>query len=381
VASTSFRRRVAKRYYRNQGSAERRSVLGEVVSFGITRAVDWRVNRRVPAFPTEGVVPLEQASHVMLVRSRSPWHFSPQTYAQESAFAHALTDRGREFAVTDQPDRIFEKSVIWFLPDFLVAPRLWDYSRQTREFVAGLERQGNRVLCSSDETAYWENKAHMHRRLDEIGASTPATVILTRENWESAPFEFEPVLIKQEHSAGSAGIHHFAEAREAREFVAGYPFRPTESLIMQEVVRGATRDLRLTIVGNSQIDSATYWRTKSREALSAAEWTTTATTYDSLVEHGNIPGSALPFVAGHLRALGVRTAGVDLMWADDDVTRDPLILEFSPYYQPNPPKPPRYEALTYKQFKTAWDAEDGYLAQQYHAFREIADQILDQELF
>jgi hypothetical protein len=176
-------------------------------------------------------------------------------------------------------------------------------------------------------------------------------------------------------------IHYFAKAAEARRFVAAYSFRPTESLIMQEVVRGATKDLRLTVVGDSEVSAATYWRVKSRAALASPEWTTTATSYDSHVIHGDIPETALASVLPHLQALGVRTAGIDLIWVDDDTTRKPLILEFSPYYQPNPPLPGRYGATGYKEFKRNWFAKDGYLSRQYDVFRDIAGEILDQGLF
>lgn len=356
-------------------------VLSRVVWAGHDLSLAYKTKRRVPRPPREAIVALDAAPDVVLVLSQSPWYFSPPMYAQESAFAHELAARGRAFAVTERADRIVDKSVAWFPPDFFVSPRLWDYSRQAREFAAGLERQGNQAFCSSDEMALWENKARMHERLDEVGAPTPKTRILAADTWESVPFDIEPVLIKKEHSSGSAGIRHFATARAAREYAASYRFQPTESLIMQELVRGATRDLRVTMVGERVIESASYWRVKSDEALASGEWTSTATTYNSRVEHGDIPPSVVPFVAGHLRQLGVRTAGVDLMWPDDDLTQPPLILELSPQYQPNPPKPARYAELSYKQFKADWAAEDGYLARQYQVFREIAAEILDQDLF
>lgn len=361
-------------------TAENRRSLGAIRNAARLCSRDWLANRRVPPLPRDAVVPLDAASVVLLQCSWSGWEFTPQAYAQECAFGHELAARGRTFAVTDRPELIFGKSVVWFLPNDFVSPRLWDYSRQVRDFAAGLERQGNRVFCSAEETAFWENKAHMHQRLADVGAPSPATRIITSENWQSVAFDIAPVLIKKEHSAGSAGIYHFSTSREAHEFVQRYPFRPTESLIMQELVAGATRDLRVTMVGDQPIESATYWRTKSPEALAKSEWTTTATTYNSLVDHRNIPDSAVPFVAHYMRELGIRTAGVDVMWVDDDVTREPLILEFSPYYQPNPPKPARYDSVSYKEFKTNWAATDGYLAQQYHVFREIAGQILDQDL-
>jgi glutathione synthase/RimK-type ligase-like ATP-grasp enzyme len=270
---------------------------------------------------------------------------------------------------------------VWFLPNYPISPPVWDYSRQVREFAAALERQGNRLFCSSTEMAFWENKVHMHQELDRAGAPTPATRILTADTWHESSFDLEPVLLKEEHSSSSDGIHHFNVSADARRFVAGYPFRPGESLIMQEVVRGATRDMRVTVVGDRVIASASYWRTKSLEALASSHWTTTATSYNSRVDHAAVPAAVQMFVATYLRALGVRMAGVDLIWTNDDITQEPLILEFSPHYQPNPPKPARYADLSYKEFKSKWAAPEGYLECQYQVFREIAAAILDGGFF
>jgi hypothetical protein len=341
----------------------------------------WWVDRTISPMPTEALVPLEETRDVLLLCSRMVRHFDPKINLQELAFAHELADRDREFAVAGDPRIIFDKSVIWVLPNHLVWPRLWDYSRQVQEFAAGIERQGNRLFCSSDELAYWENKATMHKRFGEVGVPTPETRILTVESRDSVEFDIEPVLLKEEHSAGSAGIHYFATANEAREFVKTRQFRPSESLIMQEIVHGATKDLRLTLVGDQMIGSATFWRRKSPDALSSGRWTTTASKYGSSIEHENIPAQVVPIVAGYLRRLGMRTAGIDLMWVDDDVSQPPLVLEVSPYFQPNPPKPDRYAHLTYKQYKERPYVKDGYLLQQYGVFREMAAQVLDQQLY
>lgn len=353
----------------------------ELMRTARTSVAQRKVRRLVPPIPSDAILPLEEASDVLLIRSRSPWHFSEQAYAQEHAFAIELAARGRRFALTDQAWQIFDKSVAWFLPDNFVAPALWDYSLQMRQFVAGLEAQGNRVFCSSDEAAYWENKVHMHRALDAIGAPTPRTLIVGEDRTGVGALDFEPVLVKEEHSSGSAGIHHLSSAASARDFIAGYTFRGGEHLLVQKLVRGATRDLRLTMVGATYVPSCSYWRTKSAEALASPEWTTTATTYNSTVSHGDVPAGVVPFIADVLDKLKVRTAGVDLMWEDDDVSGPPLILELSPIYQPNPPKPERYAHLSYKQFKADRFAADGYLAGQFQAFRDIAAQILDQGLF
>jgi glutathione synthase/RimK-type ligase-like ATP-grasp enzyme len=330
--------------------------------------------------PSEAVVPLEETTDVLLLCSRSVRRFAPQVYLQELAFAIEMAARNRVFAVTDDASVLSDKAVAWFLPNRFISPQLWDYSRQVYEFASGLERQGNRLFCSAHETAFWENKAHMHQRLDDAGVPTPKTRLLTRENWSSTAFDIQPALIKQEHSAGSSGIRYFATADDARTFVSNYRFRPTESLIMQEVVAGATRDLRLTLVADAMIQPATYWRQKTANALSRPEWTTTATTYGSQVRHAQIPESVGPLAAEYLRRLQIRTAGIDLIWSDDDLSRDPLFLELSPYYQPNPPKPMRYEHWTYKEFKAKPYAEEGYFFQQFSVFREIYRQVLDQGL-
>jgi hypothetical protein len=335
--------------------------------------------------PEGAIVPVDQASEVILLcsRYRAP-NVVPQAHVSELAFAHELAARGCSFAVTEKSRDLFDKAVVWFIPgdgqDF-VTPQLWDYSGQVRGFAEGLERQGNRPFCSSQETAFWENKAHMHRRLDEIGAPTPKTEVLTADNWGATSFDIEPVLIKEEHSSASQGVHHFATASDARAFVERHSFRPGESLIMQEVVKGATMDMRLTMVGDRMIEAATYWRNKNPVALRSPEWTTTATSYDSIVEHANIPESVEPMAAEVLRRLGIRTAGIDLIWVDDDLDREPLFLELSPYYQPNPPKPARYADWSYKQYKKKWrNVKEGYLLQQYWVFRRIATEVLEQDL-
>jgi glutathione synthase/RimK-type ligase-like ATP-grasp enzyme len=270
---------------------------------------------------------------------------------------------------------------MWFLPSRFVSPRLWDYSRQVYEFAAGLELQGNRLLCSAAEVLYWENKAFMQSKLAEVGADTPKTIIVASEDSRSAECPFEPVLVKEEHSAGSAGVHYFERAVDALDFLRTYPFRPTESVLVQEVVPGATRDLRLTVVGKRMIPSASFWRSKSAEAERARGWTTTATKYGSSVRHEEIPEQAVECTAELLRKLGLRMGGIDLMWVDDDVSGTPLVLEVSPYFQPNPPKPRRYDDRTYAQYKRKPFIKDGYFARQYSVFRDIAGQILEQRLF
>lgn len=331
--------------------------------------------------PAAALVPLDEAEHVILLSARQgDGRFHAETYSQQMALAHELAARGRRFAITEDAAAIFGKSVAWALPPRFVHPRLWNHARQVEQFVAGLEAQGNRAFLSSREAAFWENKALMHRRLDEIGAPTPETVVVTAETRATAEIGFEPVVIKEEHSAGSSGIHFLPTADEARTFLDAYAFRPDESLIVQAVVDGANRDLRLTLVGDEPILAATYWRIKPESARDATRWTTTATTYGSTVVHAEPPAAAVETCARTLDRLGVRTAGFDLMWAGDDLAGPPLILELSPFYQPNPPQAAG-DARSYKEFKRRRYRADGYFKRQHLAYRQIAATILDKGFF
>ena len=336
--------------------------------------------RRIVPLPS-APLPLEEAEDVVLLCARQgDGVFHAETWSQQAAFAHELAARGRAFAFADDPALVFGKSVAWALPPRLVAPRLWNYARQVQEFAEGLEAQGNRTFLTAAETAYWENKAYMHRRLDDVGAATPRTLVVGAESRDGLAISFEPVVVKQEHSAGSAGIRFFATAVDAERHVAGYAFRPGEHLIVQHVVPGAARDLRLTMVGDEPIASATYWRIKSPEAAASKEWRTTATTHGSTVLHEAPPAAAVELCARVLSDLGVRTAGFDLMWEGDDVEGPPLVLELSPFYQPNPPQPDG-DTRSYKEFKTRRYRADGYFRRQHLAYREVAAALLDKGLY
>src|SRR4051812_7836984 len=157
------------------------------------RYLKWGIDRKLPGMPTQAIVPLDETETVLLLCSRYGPGFENEIYVAELAYATALAEAERTFAITEEPGDVFDKAVIWFVPDKrFVFPRLWDYSRQVYQFAVGMESQGNRPLCSADETLFWENKAHMHRRLADIGAPTPRTEILTAEGWQSSGFDLEP---------------------------------------------------------------------------------------------------------------------------------------------------------------------------------------------
>jgi hypothetical protein len=306
--------------------------------------------------------------------------FHHQNYSQEHAMAKAMAKRKIPYSRTRIADEIVNKKVYWIVRQDLFSPQVWNYSLQTHQFAQALEDQGNRLCASSSELLFWENKGYMHRKFEESGISTPPTVILTESNSRSVDLPSPPLLIKEEHSSASAGIHFFSSVDEARKFVAKHSWKRGESLIAQSIIPGATKDLRVTMVGETLIKGATYWRVKSPEALSSKKWTPTATSFNSTVIHDMIPDGVGEFVADLLRKTGLRMGGADLMWPNDDVTQTPMVLEVSPHFQPNPPKPERYKDLPYKVFKKMWRGPENYYVAQHKVFEEISEILLDKQL-
>lgn len=338
-----------------------------------------RIERELGLSPPAATVTLGAADYVVLQLSRLRPVFCLQSHLAEQAMAIELAAAGKRVAVSAEPGEVFGKRVFWSLPYKIFVPRLWDQSRQCVAFADGLEAQGNSLFTSSAEARFWENKRFMHERFSETGVRTPATTLLTTENCTQAELP-EPLLLKEEHSAGSAGIYFFPTARAARDFAIKRTWMPGETLIAQQLVAGATRDLRLTLVGKTVIRSATYWRIKPKCGVGSA-WISTATSNNSTVQHAPVPQELVTTVAGYLSALGLRTAGVDIMFEGDDVSRGPLILEVSPIYQPNPPKPIRYNHYSYNRYKHTFWGRQSYYSEQHKAFREIFNVALQQNLF
>ena len=285
-------------------SASLRTRLRPIKQKGGARYRRWSVDRRLPAMPAEAVVPVDATSDVLLLCSRLMPGFAPQAHIQERAFAHELAARNRAFATTEDPSILFEKSVAWFLPGRLVSPVLWNYSRQAYDFAVGLERQGNRPFCSSEETAYWENKAHMHRKLAELGVPTPRTTLLTRENWQSVDFDIEPALIKHEHSAGSAGIWYFAAAAMlASSWQPTVSVRP-RAFSCKRLYGERRRTCGLPWLGTRSSSRRPTGERRARRRALAPSGRPPRPRTGQWSRHDHIPSSVGPLGAEYLRKLG-----------------------------------------------------------------------------
>jgi hypothetical protein len=175
------------------------------------------------------------------------------TILKDMALLDALCRRGIRFRIVTgrKIEGVQDATVLYtvhaYNPDGLAnqAEGLLDALRRA-------EARGNTMLPSAAEAEWWENTVFMHRRFAELGIRCPATTILgPGEPVDPDAFTY-PVLAKEPHSQGSAGLHKVNSPEELvalreRLVAAGEP-----ELLVQELV-DMSRDLRATCVGDEVV--------------------------------------------------------------------------------------------------------------------------------
>ena len=103
------------------------------------------------------------------------------------------------------------------------------------------------------------------------------------------------------------------------------------SLVVQEKLQ-IFKDFRVIIINEEIV--LTYLRFNT-----SSHWRPTSTSYGSKVEFGTFPKQWEKSILETYKKLNVRCAAFDVAWRDDDFSSEPLILEVSTFFQPNPPLP------------------------------------------
>lgn len=225
-----------------------------------------------------------------------------------------------------------------------------DYTRSLFGAIKRLEADGNTVFPSYEEARLWENKEYMHRRFSELGIPHPETVIVRAG--DPLPVMAFPLLFKEVHSAGSSGVYRVDDRRGLEERARKSAAAGNEAFLLQKLVNMRS-DLRVTIIGGEIV--LHYWRRNL-----SAEWRPTSTGRGSAVDFGNFPEQWRGFILENFRKLGIRTGAFDITWQNDDTAAQPLFLEVSPVYQPNPAPPPSCAGMPYSAYKKRIFARDSY---------------------
>jgi RimK-like ATP-grasp domain len=230
--------------------------------------------------------------------------------------------------------------------------------------VKELEDQGNTLFASYKEAQYWENKVHMHKMFAELGINHPKTWVFERGkqiNLDEIPF---PVLYKDVHTAGSIGMKKINNRAELDEIIALKHSQGIYTFLIQELIN-MRKDLRVIIIGDEIV--LHYWRVNNDK-----DWKPTATSGGSKVDFVTFPEQWRSHIMETFKRLQIRTGAFDITWQNDDLSTEPLYLEISPSYMPNPRPNEKYKDAPYSAFKKDLFCKDPY-------FKKVVDILLEEK--
>jgi hypothetical protein len=213
--------------------------------------------------------------------------------------------------------------------------------------ATALENQKNTLFLNSKELTLWENKCYMHETFSKLGIPQPETISLnTHEMHTFTEFPF-PYLIKDQHSQGSKGIYKITSAETLLVAKSDLERKGMHKALAQKLIN-MTRDLRVIVIDD--FIALAYWRINNH----TKEWMPTSTSKGSSADFGNFPEKWRQYFIDITKKLELSTAAYDVVWNHDDIETTPIILEVSPYYQPNPPVPASASHLAYRDYKKAF---------------------------
>ncbi len=273
------------------------------------------------------------AKVVLWIPCISPfWYLRSDNLLKDSTTALALANQGISFQIVTGLNIGNIKNSLIFVS---VSPKLnifnfENYTSTLQFMIKELESQGNTVSPSFYESCFWENKAFMHNEFNRCQVNTPKTEIINDIlNFSPATNWSYPFLIKEIHSAGSLGLHKIASNKELQKLKDQIAKKKQLSPILVQELIEMRRDLRVILVGEKIV--LHYWRINLGK-----EWKPTSTSKGSEVDFITFPEKWRQWIIDTFKRLDLNTGAFDITWPQDNLNNEPLILEVSPSYQPNP---------------------------------------------
>ena len=211
--------------------------------------------------------------------------------------------------------------------------------------VSNLELQGNLCMPSSDECRCWENKYEMYNLLISHEIAIPNSTVVLRENVLEALKTNYPKIIKNGFLSGGEGVFSVESDTEAQSVLNNPKLINCKLLIIQDRVN-MRKDIRVIVIGKEVV--LHYWRLNT-----ANEWKKTSTSSGSNVDFEYIPTYLSEYLIEATLKLGWSSAAYDVAYNNDNSNSQPLILEVSAAFMPNPPVRYNYRALQYSKYKTS----------------------------
>jgi hypothetical protein len=273
----------------------------------------------------------KKAELLLWIPSRPLWYLGTDSFIWDMATVAGFIHEGLKFKIVagNGIGRYYDKKIFFSLNNGYNLYRFSDYTSILQHITAELEKQGNAVFPKAAETVYWENKAYMHQQFEIANVHEPPTRIIHSINEVLTAKLNYPFLIKEEHSCASEGLHKIADYAALVDVVCSERFvRNNKQFIVQELIN-MRKDLRVILVKGEIV--LHYWRINH-----AKEWLPTSTTYGSSVDFGSFPERWRAHIVRTFKSLNLVTGAFDITWQNDDLNTEPIYLEVSPFYQPNP---------------------------------------------
>lgn len=334
------------------------------------REVPWRQVRRAHDRSSDTVVWI----HHRYPATWLHWLLREDTILKDLALVVGLAKAGVPFRIVTgrRIEDVRGATILWSIHPYN-PDRNPDYAAGMLESARRIEGRGNVLLPSADEAQWWENKVFMHQQFDELGVPSPRTVVdrpaeeLSLRCADGTELGF-PLLVKEPHSQGSAGLHKVDSPEQLRRLRADLRAGGEEELLLQELV-DMGRDLRVTMVGDRIVHH--YFRINTTD-----EWQPTSTRRGSRVDFETFPEQWRDRIVEVFRSTGMRTGAFDICWQGDDLDTPPLFLEVSPAYTPNPPPPASFADRPYYEFKKQLTGPDSFGTAFVRTVFEIQEQVL-----
>lgn len=265
----------------------------------------------------------------------------------------------------------YDKIILYNGSFFFNEHKFQNYTAFQSFVMQQLEYQGNKVFPRSDEIILWENKAYMYAKFKELGIRHPQTWMFNSyEAFAKANLSF-PVLIKEAHSRASEGVFKIDSAEQANVILNSERFKSNNRIIIAQQLLNMRKDLRVTVLGEDVI--LHYWRTNPDK-----DWKPTSTSYGSDVDFVTFPEKWRTYFIEVNKRLNLKSGGYDYAWENDDLETEPICLEVSPTYQPNPTFEVKGRPYTYGQWKKKLLLKDSWDEAYVDCYFDIRYKLFDQ---
>lgn len=303
------------------------------------------------------------SNNIIWIRDNSFKYLFSTSFLWDVATIRALIEKGYSYKIVLGLNigNSFSKYIFYTLHPRYGVYGFSDYTSDLH-YVIGKLSENNKLFPNLNEVLLWENKAYMHRIFDAKNIPAPKTNILTLHKIDFDSLKF-PFLLKEVHSCESNGIYKIENLNDLNIYINSLEEEQLSNEVLFQEILNIRKDLRVVVIGNKIVHY--YWRINLSD-----DWRPTATSKGNKVDFSNFPKQHYDQIVSFAQRLNLTAAAFDVAWQNDDLSTDPIILEVSPAFSPNPKTTVENELLNYGRYKKNISFK-GYDYQYVHLIFEI----------